>query len=137
MLRYMSGMAGVAFGSYYAHIYEEYNEDENYTSSQTSIQPLSTLIINENIIYKPITNNDKLTCCITQEDIYVNARYMSCSQCSNNFDENAIKNWFSQRPHRQKCPMCRVDWTDYNVYINEEEPRQFEEPEILDPPTTT
>ena len=35
--------------------------------------------------------------------------------------------------------MCRVIWTDFNVYINdvEPEPGQSEEPEILDPPTTT
>ena len=147
MLRYSSGMGGLAFDSCNRHDYEEYNEGGIYASSQTpmqipiptSIQPLSTPIINENIIYKPITNNDKLTCCITQEDISVNARYMSCSQCSNNFDEDAIKNWFSQRPHRKKCPMCRVDWTDFNIYINGEEhaAEPIEEPEILDPPTTT
>ena len=46
-----------------------------------------------------------------------------------NFDEASIKSWFRQRPHRKKCPMCRVDWTDFNVYINGLE--------ILDPPTTT
>lgn len=153
MLRYMSGMAGLVFDSCNRHhYYEEYNEAGIYAYVeglvQESIQLLrpglansvrNALVINENIIYKPITNNDKLTCCIKQEDISVNARYMSCSQCTNNFVEDSIKSWFRQRPHRKKCPMCRVDWADFNVYINGEEPEsgQSEEPEILDPPTTT
>lgn len=130
MLRYSSGMGGLAYSFSSSHDYEEYNEDGNYTSLQTPIQsPYTPIIdISDNIIYKPITNNEKLSCCITHEDISVNTRYMSCSQCSNNFDEASIKSWFRQRPHRKKCPMCRVDWTDYNVYIN------GEEPEILDPP---
>ena len=59
---------------------------------------------------------------------------MSCSQCSNNFVEDSIKSWFRQRPHRKKCPMCRVDWTDFNVYINGEEPEA--EPDILNPPAS-
>ena len=152
VLRYSSGMWGLAYIFTSSHDYEEYNESRNYdyvqAPVQESIQILrpglansvrNALVINENIIYKPITNNDKLTCCITQEDISVNARYMCCSECSNNFDEASIKSWFRQRPHRKKCPMCRVIWTDFNVYINdvEPEPRQSEEPEILDPPTTT
>jgi hypothetical protein len=140
MLRYSSGMGGLAFDSGNRHVYEEYNEAGIYAYVEGPIQStVQAPIINENIIYKPITNNEKVTCCITQEDISVNARYMSCSQCSNNFDESSIKSWFRQRPHRKKCPMCRVDWTDFNIYINGEEPEpgQIEEPEILDPPTTT
>lgn len=140
MLRYMSGMGGLAFAYLTRHDYEEYNESGNYTFPQIPIQSPSTQVITtiENIIYKPITNNDKLSCCITQEDISVNTRYMSCSQCTNNFVEDSIKSWFRQRPHRKKCPMCRVDWSDYNVYINGEEPEsgQIEELEILDPPTS-
>lgn len=110
MLRYGSGMAGLAFRSFSTHDYEEYNESGYYGNNIVSI------------IYKPITNNDKLTCCITHEDIYVNARYMSCSHCSNIFDEASIKSWFIQRPHNKKCPMCRANWSDFNVYINSEEP---------------
>ena len=120
MLRYSMGMGGLAFGFSTIHDYEEYNENVNYTFSQTPIQsPHNPIIdISDNIIYKPITNNDKLICCITHEEISVNARYMSCSQCSNNFDENSINSWFRQRPHRKHCPMCRVNWTDFNIYIN-------------------
>ena len=120
MLRYSMGMGGLAFVFSTIHDYEEYNENVNYTFSQTPIQsPHNPIIdISDNIIYKPITNNDKLICCITHEEISVNARYMSCSQCSNNFDENSINSWFRQRPHRKHCPMCRVNWTDFNIYIN-------------------
>jgi hypothetical protein len=130
-LIYTGGMGGLNFSTRYGHTYEEYNETRTYTYMRTRIP-------NENIIYKPITNNDKLTCCITQEEISVNARYMRCSRCSNNFDEIAIKNWLRQGSFG-KCPMCRATWDDYIVYINgiDAEPVQIEEPEIpemLDPP---
>ena len=58
---------------------------------------------------------------------------MSCSQCNNNFDETSIKSWFRQTPYNKKCPMCIVNWTEFNVYINGQE----EESEILDPPTSS
>jgi hypothetical protein len=168
MLKYTNNMCGLSHYSYTDHNYEEYNEESNEESNedvnytyrlaayrsrpilppiQTQLAPIQTqsasVIINQSnaIVYKPITNNDKLTCSITQEDILVNARYMSCSQCSNNFDESSIKTWFRQR-HHKNCPMCRSNWCDFNVYINgvEPEPVDFEEtniPEILDPSTST
>ena len=134
MLTYRDGMAGIAYGYSSSHDYKEYNENGVYTTQQQyNYVNLPTDISGNdivNVIYKPITNNDKLSCCITHEDISVNARYMSCSQCNNNFDEASLKNWLRQRPH---CPMCRVNWTDFNVYINSQEGGT----EILDPPTTT
>lgn len=148
ILRYNSGMAGLGYTFSSSHAYEEYNETGHYYARNEQHNyiinlPTGVNVNNiENIIYKPITNNDKVTCCITQEDISVNARYMSCSSCSNNFDENSIKSWFSQRPHRKTCPMCRVNWTDFNIYINGEDPESGEIedsdiPEILDPPAST
>lgn len=143
MLRYSSGMGGLAYSFSSRHDYEEYNEDGNYDYVVTQIQepiqtPIQRPVITSAVIYKPITNNDKLMCCITHEEFSVNARYMSCSQCSNNFDEESIKIWFRPGFYRKKCPMCRVDWTDFNVYINGEEPEpgQIEELEILDPQTS-
>ena len=134
LLRYNSGMSGLAFGSSSRHNYEEYNENGVYHTTQNQynwVNVPTDISGNDivNIIYKPITNNDKLTCCITHEDISVNARYMSCSQCNNNFDEEPMKIWLGQR---LRCPICRVNWTDFNVYINGEEG----ETEILDPPTS-
>ena len=138
LLRYMHGMCGLAYGNDFTeHDYKEYNENGIYTRHrQYNWVNLPTDISGNdivNIIYKPITNNEKLLCCITHEDISFNARYMSCSHCSNNFDENSIKSWFRQRPHRKKCPMCRENWSDFNVYINGDSP----ELEVLDPPITT
>ena len=140
MLRYMNGMAGLAYGSSSSHTYKEYNENGVYhtTEQQYNWVNLPTDVSGnniENIIYKSITNNEKIMCCITHDDISVNTRYMSCSSCSNNFDETSIKSWFRQRPHNKKCPMCRANWSDFNVYINSEEPiEESNIPEILDPP---
>jgi len=137
MLRYMSGMGGLSSDSSCSHDYEEYNEGGNYTRHQENnyVNLITDVSSNNivNIIYKPITNNEKLSCCITHEDISVNSRYMSCSQCSNNFVEDSIKSWFRQRPYNKKCPMCRANWSGFNVYINGESP----ELEVLDPPVTT
>lgn len=141
ILRYNSGMAGLEYSfSSSSHDYEEYNQSEYYTRHEQNNYINLTTDVNgniiENIIYKPITNNDKLTCCITHEDIYVNAHYMSCSRCSNNFDKNSIKSWFRQKPHNKKCPICRENWSDFSVYINSQEPEAepIEESDILNPP---
>jgi hypothetical protein len=80
------------------------------------ITPAMTPVITS--IYRQITNNDKITCSITQCEIVINERYMSCVQCSNNYMEESIKNWFVHRPSRKSCPMCRTNWSDFNVYIN-------------------
>lgn len=139
MLRYSSGMTGLAYSSssHSSHDYEEYNESGYYTThEQNNCVNLITDVSGNNIvniIYKPITNNEKLMCCIRHEDISVNARYMNCSQCNNNFDEYCIKSWFRQRPNNKKCPMCKANWSDFNVYINGQEG----ESQILDPPTST
>lgn len=71
-----------------------------------------------NLIYRKITDSNKLLCGITHENIENNSHYMNCMQCDNNFSENEIKRWFHQRIN---CPMCRCDWTDFNIYINGEE----------------
>ena len=84
-------------------------------------------------IYRPITNNNKLTCSITQCEIDINDRYMSCVQCSNNYMEESIKNWFIHRPDRKSCPMCRTNWTDFNVYINGQMNEQMNEDIIVEP----
>lgn len=141
ILRYRDGMAGLTHSfSSSVHNYEEYNqsvyhtrhEQNNYINFTTDVSGNNIV----NIIYKPITNNEKLLCSITQEDISVNTRYMNCSQCNNNFDEYCIKSWFRQIPHNKKCPMCRANWSDFNVYINSEEPEAepIEESDILNPP---
>ena len=133
ILRYSSGMAGFTFSYYSSHDYEEYNEAGNYTTHQQNNYVNFITDVSSNIIYKPITNNNKLTCCISQEDISLNTRYMCCVQCNNNYIEEFIKSWFSQRPHNKKCPMCRENWSDFNIYINSDSP----ELEVLDPPITS
>ena len=137
-----NGMGGLAFSDpNINHHYCDYQENGIYIEyhnpivdsvpdmqRQTITEPI------ENIIYKLITDNDKIMCCISHEDFDVNARYMSCACCYNNYNEDSIKQWFRQRPHQKKCPMCRANWTDFNIYINSEEPAQEI---ILDPPIST
>jgi len=86
-------------------------------------------IPNGNTLYR-IINTDRNTCNITHEDIASNQRYMTCSGCGNNFIESAIKQWLRQRTgHLRTCPTCREVWTNFNVYINQNEEVLYSMPE--------
>jgi hypothetical protein len=41
---------------------------------------------------------------------------MTCSNCNNNFDKDALTKWCK---HNDTCPCCRSQWTDYTEYIND------------------
>jgi hypothetical protein len=130
ILRYMSGMAGLSSYSYnMLHEHKEYTESGIYYQ----VAPLPTIHIERPPIYRPITNNNKLTCSITQCEIDINDRYMSCVQCSNNYMEESIKNWFIHRPSTKNCPTCRTNWTDFNVYINGQMNEPMNEDIIIEP----
>ncbi len=91
------------------------NNDGIYFSSTSSFHYIS------NIVYKQITDQNKIQCCIEHDDISSGARYMSCIKCHNNYNETALKAWFENKT-RKTCPMCRETWTDFNVYINQLDP---------------
>ncbi len=58
------------------------------------------------------------TCPIACEDIGVGAKYLSCHQCKNNFSEAAIIKWIESK---KTCPTCRVNWNNFQIYINGED----------------
>jgi hypothetical protein len=58
---------------------------------------------------------EKRICGINLEEINVDQKYMSCAECSNNFNEISIRIWLTQR---RTCPSCRGNWSDFNVYSN-------------------
>lgn len=71
---------------------------------------------------KPIILIDVSNCPIICEEIGQGGKYMTCTQCNNNFNETAIKQWLeSRRPTQRTCPLCRVQWSNYEIYINGEE----------------
>lgn len=87
------------------------------TGPPSSIQ-IHYPIPNGAIIYQPI-NPERNICNITHDEIAVNQRYMSCSNCQIHFLETALKRWFSPRiPSTRTCPTCREVWTNFNVYVN-------------------
>lgn len=71
-------------------------------------------IIHKNIIYKPIENNNKLQCCITLTNIKKCECYVCCTQCNNNFNVKSLIKIF----YNKKCPICKIDMCDFDVYIN-------------------
>jgi hypothetical protein len=70
------------------------------------------------------------TCAIACEDIGVGAKYLSCHQCKNNFSEIAIKKWIESK---KTCPTCRVNWNNYQIYINGEADVSNDDNVMLEP----
>lgn len=143
ILKTMSGMGGLAFGHMNCHHSFPYQENGQYILLNNVVEEIVQPVVQgdtgpqvvqgdtgpqgytemvqpvENIIYKAIMDDDKLICCISQENIRISDRYMNCVTCNNNFNDNLIQEWFRVRPQRRRtCPMCRVIWTDFNIYIN-------------------
>ena len=137
----MSGMGGLAYSSeLFNDVFDLRNnplqrsQGQVYVSNsdyntRNSIPPtVGTSIIYSEPIVKPILEMDASNCPILCEPIDIGARYMSCHQCVNNFSEQALKQWLeSRRPHQRTCPACRVQWSNFEIYINS----------ALDPPTAT
>lgn len=119
--------------------------------SATPIQPIRPPTVGTTIVYtgptmKPIISEDASNCPILCEPIGAGGKYMCCSQCNNNFSEEALKQWLeSKRPHQRTCPLCRVQWSNFQIYINGENPegrnvrRSLLESirNYLNPPTST
>lgn len=94
-----------------------YNNYNNYVMDTSGVY-LSNIqtsnIQTSNIINQIIAENRKI-CGISLDEIQLNDRYMTCSNCVNNYKEQEIKRWLQTR---NTCPSCRSSWLNYNVYIN-------------------
>lgn len=106
ILRYGSGMAGIAYAGYnhliattpYVPIPNRPRENLNtptFTTQYRAIEP------------------DKTNCPITQCDI--DEYYCRCNTCNNNFDFDAIYAWVVTN-RKTNCPLCRSIWTNYVKY---------------------
>ncbi len=83
------------------------------------IQTVGTSIVYTGPSNKQIIDIDTSNCPILCEPIGVGDRYMCCNQCKNNFSEQAIKQWLEVRRAGQRtCPLCRVQWSNFEIYIN-------------------
>jgi len=133
LYRQMSGMGGIAYSiSFWNGTYDIRNnqltrpEPVIPTTGVTmpmarppTVRPstVGTTIVYTGPTNKPIT--DASSCPISCEPIVIGEKYMSCHQCNNNFSEVAFKQWLeSRRPNQRTCPLCRVQWSNCEVYIN-------------------
>jgi len=114
---------------------------ENVTSLNSNVIIENDIQVNYNNLYSGISNTnynnyhisssideliidtgicrlipeERLVCGIGLEEIHLNQRYMSCVKCSNNFGEQNIRRWLTDKT---TCPCCRDTWVDYYIYIN-------------------
>jgi uncharacterized CHY-type Zn-finger protein len=133
----MGGMGGVAYSSSFSNgtIDLRNNVLESPRRPQTVERPriverlqtverpqrVGTSITYGEPVNKPILIIDASNCPILCEQIAIGERYMSCHQCVNNFSEQALKQWLeSRRPNNRTCPLCRVQWSNFEIYINSE-----------------
>jgi hypothetical protein len=58
---------------------------------------------------------NKPECRISLEVINENSKYFECLDCNNCFAEEIMKLWLTEN---KICPMCRKNWTNFNIYIN-------------------
>ena len=131
ILKTVSGMGCLGFSYSPSPYCDNYRNYRRSNQNNTNTQSVQTIVNNVtirrvnlrrvNLIYKQITDQDKLQCCIDHEDIANESHYMSCIKCHNNFNEASLELWF-QNNTRKTCPMCRETWTDFNVYINQLDP---------------
>jgi len=114
--RQMGGMGGLAFVSDFGRL----NIDvSNHNYNREGISREGTTIEYTGPTYKQIMDMDASSCPILYEVIKVGGRYMTCNQCNNHFSEEAIKQWLEPRRIFQRtCPLCREEWTNYEIYIN-------------------
>ena len=68
------------------------------------------------IKYIIILETDRNTeCPINLEQIRTNDQYCKCNRCKYNFSKEALIESFNTKI---SCPMCREQWTDKTLYIN-------------------
>jgi hypothetical protein len=107
----------ININAYNTNIVNNYNPYLSYTSSSNyiidNISSIENIIINAEI--SRLIPEDRRTCGINLEEIQINQRYMYCSHCLNNFNEQSIRTWLQDR---RTCPTCRGIWSDFNIYIN-------------------
>jgi hypothetical protein len=109
------------------HLIEDF---VRHSLTQIERQPVNDIRINTILENNPNTSIDEIIvdiginrliseekkiCGITLEEISTDQKYMSCVECLNNFKEQSIRTWLTQR---RTCPYCRSNWSDFNVYIN-------------------
>jgi hypothetical protein len=91
--------------------------DYGHTSASNYESSTTTIPVGQTIYHR--IDPQRNTCNILHEEILEAQRYMMCSACNANFNEDAIKQWLQHRTGtRRTCPTCREVWTNYNIYIN-------------------
>jgi hypothetical protein len=133
----MSGMGGLVFpGELFSNTYDLRNNalrilplaqqilNSRPTSLLAQAPSITPPTVGTTIMYsgptnKPILVTDASNCPILCQEIGVGEKYMSCHQCKNNFSEAAIKQWLEGRRSLQRtCPLCRVPWSNFEIYVN-------------------
>jgi hypothetical protein len=85
----------------------------------SNVSSIDKTIVYTGPITKSITDVDASICPILCKPIDIGARYMYCHQCKNNFSGKSIKQWLeSRRSVQRTCPLCRIEWSNFEIYIN-------------------
>jgi hypothetical protein len=72
-----------------------------------------TQLEDQSIVHQVL--NDDNICCISQEEIKLNNRYMKCSYCTGKYLYVHIARWLDTA---LSCPLCKQEWNNNVVLIN-------------------
>ena len=81
-------------------------------------------------IINKIIEGDNL-CPIEHMEIEKGEKYMSCNTCKKNFMEENIKIWLNMKITKI-CPHCRSNWSNFQVYINDDSEEHIDEQVVVE-----
>jgi len=100
-LRVMNGMAGVVY---------LYNMTSLWTSNRSNVTIPNFIWVEDN---KKIEGDTKCAICLS--NIENENKYITCTTCKKNFMEEPLREWLVKD---NSCPLCRSEWTERIIYIN-------------------
>jgi hypothetical protein len=119
LLRYMSGMAALKF-SINNITYQTTADNSNYMVNNNFSAKLNK---STDIVWKTehkLMNNCRGTMCpITYNEINLNESYCTCTVCKYNFSGQEFCNYIKSSTNK-RCPMCKSQWTNWTMYINQQ-----------------
>ena len=115
-LRYANGLMGTQFAPNQI-VFDDGNFVPPPVAGFNFLLPGPITPITWKYLYKLInlTKNDE--CPIVYDKFTNGCKYSTCMQCTYNFSEEGILDWFKIS---RKCPMCKVEWKKFEMYVNEE-----------------
>lgn len=89
-----------------------------YRNRREETEPKPEKVKTTGCVKKCISEKHNSECPITYDTIKKGDLYLTCNNCHYNFSKDAILKHLNENVN-ENCPMCRSQWMDFKIYINE------------------